>query len=163
MPNKEKSTSRIMNKYEWEGLSSAVIFATEFHRGQTDKQGMPYILHPLKIMWKFTDPKLMVVAVLHDVVEDTNCTLGTIELEFGVEIRHAIDAITHRAGESNNDYWKRCSMNDLAYEVKLEDIYHNLVRNVNLPLGEERTRLHKKYTLASEKLKEYRESLVDKG
>jgi len=149
-----------MNEYEFEGLSNAIITATEFHRGQVDKRDRPYILHPLELMVKFGDPKVMVVAVLHDVVEDTNCTLGTIEAEFGVEIRQAIDAITHRKGEPNVDYWKRCAENDLAFRVKTADMFSNREKLGWLEDHKDHDRLHAKYCKGLKVLREHRNWFV---
>ena len=139
-------------------LSDAIIFTTEAHKGQVNKHnGEPYILHPLDVMRKFRDPDLMIVAVLHDVVEDTSVCLGDIYEEFDVEIGDAIDAITHRKGETNKQYWERCAENDLAYEVKLVDVFINSERTGNMEYGETRDRLEKKYRDAAKYLREYRD------
>ena len=61
-----------MNKNDL--LNLAIVVATNAHRGQKDKQGQPYILHPLRVM---TNPRLVtddetIIAVLHDVLADTD-------------------------------------------------------------------------------------------
>lgn len=146
-----------MKRAQQQQLTEAIISATSHHMNQVNKHnGEPYILHPLEVMSKFRDPDLMIVAVLHDVVEDTHATLDDIYVDFGVEIGDAIDAITHRPGETNKEYWKRCAENDLAYEVKRKDVFINQERNENLEYGETRDRLTKKYRDAVKYLQEYR-------
>jgi (p)ppGpp synthase/HD superfamily hydrolase len=59
-------------------LNRAIILAVEAHAGQTDKAGDPYILHPLRVMLRFTDPTERIVAVLHDVIEDSHYKLSDL-------------------------------------------------------------------------------------
>lgn len=67
-----------MNRWRSETISDAILIATEAHRGQVDKQGAPYIFHPLRVMEAvrhFGAPvEVQVAAVLHDVIEDTSLT-----------------------------------------------------------------------------------------
>ena len=138
-------------------LADAIVFATEAHRGQVNKfNGEPYILHPLEVMSKFCDLDLKIVAVLHDVVEDTEATLNDIWNEFGKEIGEAVDAITHRDYETNMEYWKRVAANDWAYKVKLADVRINSERNVSIEDKATRERLEQKYKDAYKFLMEYR-------
>jgi (p)ppGpp synthase/HD superfamily hydrolase len=114
-------------------LEDAILLASIMHMGQVDKSGEPYILHPLTVMIN-VDPgigwlnkrDLQIVAVLHDVVEDTDETLIILEARgYNNEILEAIEAITHRPNEPNKEYWMRVAKNDMAYIVKLQDIAHN--------------------------------------
>ena len=57
-------------------LERAIAIAAMAHEGQVDKAGMPYILHPLRMMLSVDTPEACMAAVLHDVVEDTAVTLG---------------------------------------------------------------------------------------
>lgn len=59
-------------------LETASIIATEAHRGDTDRGGSPYILHPLRVMLVQTTTDARIVGVLHDVVEDTDGTLDVL-------------------------------------------------------------------------------------
>ena len=56
-------------------LDKAITFATRKHTGQVDKAGQPYILHPLRLMLKMKHETQQIVAVLHDVLEDTDATI----------------------------------------------------------------------------------------
>ena len=69
------------------GLEDAVAIAAQAHRGQKDKAGAPYLLHPLRMMLRMRSETAMMAAVLHDVVEDTDWTLeGLRERGFPEEV-----------------------------------------------------------------------------
>lgn len=112
-------------------LERAIVFATEAHAGQKLKSGEPYILHPLHVMGK-VESRAKVVAVLHDVVEDTAVTLELIDEHFGPTIAQAVDLLTKREGDDYEEYILRLHRNDLARAVKIEDIKHNLDLTRNL-------------------------------
>jgi (p)ppGpp synthase/HD superfamily hydrolase len=81
-------------------LEVAIALACESHRGQTDKAGKSYILHPLRLMLRFESTSEQIVAVLHDVIEDSSVTLDRLlELGFDPSVVNAIDALTRRRGE----------------------------------------------------------------
>ena len=108
-------------------LERALELAVAAHRGQTDKAGRPYILHPLWLMQQFEDLAAMMVAVLHDAVEDSDLTLDDLSAEgFAPAIVEAVDAITHREAESYEDYIRRLQANPVALRVKLADLEHNM-------------------------------------
>lgn len=69
--------------------------------------------------------KFIIVAYLHDIVEDTKITLPTIKNLFGKEICAAVDAMTKREGESRKVYIERCASNKIARFVKLQDATFN--------------------------------------
>ena len=78
-------------------------------------------------MLKFEDKNLQIVALLHDVVEDSNYTLQNLEeLGFSKEIVEAIDCLTKRPHESYEDFIDRIAKNAFARLVKIEDIRDNL-------------------------------------
>jgi len=106
-------------------LTRAIEIAVEAHRGQSDKCKEPYILHPLAVMTEMDTHAEKIVAVLHDVVEDTPWTLYGLELDFPGEIIKAIDAITKRDDETYFEYIHRVKKNPLATKVKLADLKHN--------------------------------------
>ncbi len=77
-------------------LETAITIAVEAHRGAVDKAGSPYVLHPLRMMQTFTDETTMIVAVLHDVVEDTPWTPGRLrEAGFSDDILVALAGVTN--------------------------------------------------------------------
>ena len=107
-------------------LSLAIKVAVEAHRAQVDKNGEPYILHPLRVMMNVSRP-LQVIAVLHDVVEDSDSYgLGDVLALFGEDVRDAVDALTRREGERYEDFIRRCKANRAARHVKIADIRDNL-------------------------------------
>ena len=89
------------------------------------------------------------VALLHDVVEDTDVPLSRIEAAFGPRIASAVDAITTRDGEDRSDYYARVAANPLARAVKLCDLADNEspARMARLD-PETRARLERKYARA---------------
>lgn len=111
---------------EMNGLEQAINIAVEAHADQTDKAGATYIRHPLRVMHQMDTEQERIVAVLHDVVEDTDYSLEKIETEFGAEIRDAVDALTKREGESYTAFIERAAENELACNVKLADIEDNM-------------------------------------
>lgn len=114
-------------------LEKAIAFATVAHAGQEDKSGLPYILHPLAVMQAVHTIDQKVVAVLHDVVEDTD--IGPAELVdagFSDTVIGAVLAISKRDNEVYGDYLKRVKANPLALHVKMSDIEHNMSRLTNL-------------------------------
>lgn len=107
-------------------LAKAIMVAAEMHEGQFDKGGQPYILHPLRLLLKAQDDESRIVAVLHDVIEDSCYTFLDLKLdEFSKEVINAIDCLTHREGESYEDYIQRIKLNQLATKVKLLDLEDN--------------------------------------
>ena len=109
-------------------FEAAIILATGAHAGQPDKQGQPYILHPLAVMLSGETEAERIVGVLHDTVEDTDITLDEIQGLFGAEVADAVDALTRRPGESYGDFIFRARRNEVAKRVKVNDIRHNLSR-----------------------------------
>ena len=108
-------------------LEKAIEIATKAHAGQTDKAGRPYILHPLRLMFKFEAELEMIVAVMHDVVEDSDVTLHDLkECGFSESVMTAIDCLSKKESETYDDFINRVSLNDLAKRIKIEDIKDNL-------------------------------------
>jgi hypothetical protein len=108
-------------------IEKALQIAAKAHEGQKDKDGQPYILHPLRLMMAVEGEEARIVAVLHDVVEDTAVTLDDLRAAgFGEGIIAAVACVTHRKGdESYADYVVRCKGNDIARRVKLADLDNN--------------------------------------
>jgi len=134
-------------------VEEAVAIAEEAHANQLDKAGAPYIGHPLRVMGRFRDDVHRIVAVLHDVVEDAGA--HGYDLEYLAQrgappdIIQAIDALTHRPGEFDEEYWTRVAANGVARAVKLADIEDNTIPERLARLSpKERERLAAKYTRA---------------
>ena len=80
-------------------LERAIELAVKHHKGQTDKAGKAYILHPLRLMMAVNTNEEKIVAVLHDIVEDTDITLEDLRNEgFSNAIVDAIECVTNRDG-----------------------------------------------------------------
>jgi len=108
-------------------LERAIALAAEAHAGQVDKAGAPYILHPLRLLLAVDAPTDRIVAVLHDVVEDTPWTLEVLRKEgFSEEVVAALDALTKRPGEAYDAFIGRVAANPIARRVKRADLMDNL-------------------------------------
>lgn len=108
-------------------IEDAIVLATQSHRGQVDKAGAPYILHPLRVMLRLKGEADRIAAVLHDVIEDTRITEEFLrEQGYREEVLRALDALTRREGESYADFIERVAGNPLARRVKLADLADNL-------------------------------------
>ncbi len=109
------------------GLEDAILLAAQAHQGQRDRNGQPYILHPLRVMMRVEGETQRTAAVLHDVVEDTPHTLGELrEMGFSEEVVHAVDCLTHREGEAYEAQVERAASDPIARVVKLADLEDNM-------------------------------------
>lgn len=109
-------------------LATAISLAADKHKGQFDKGGMPYILHPLKVMHylKTDDLELMCIAVLHDIVEDCDVTYADLkELGMSDRVILGISALTKVRGQTADEYLVHIKLNKDAIRVKLADLRHN--------------------------------------
>lgn len=102
----------------------ALLIATESHDGQYRNDGEPYIMHPWRVADNCTSEDEKTVAILHDVVEDTDAILF-YRAEFPTNIEDAVHAISRKEDETYFDYIERCSQNELARKVKIMDILDN--------------------------------------
>lgn len=115
-------------------LEDAISIASLAHKGQIDKAGSPYILHPLRMMMQMKSETAMMVAVLHDVVEDCKgWTFNRLRKNgFSEEVLAALDCVTSRSSESYEDFIKRVQTNPIAREVKIADLEDNMnIRRIN--------------------------------
>ena len=138
-------------------LGKAIALAAKVHEEQTDKGGKPYILHPIRMMMRLRtdDEELMAIAILHDVVEDSDVTLEDLYMMgFSVRIIAGVDALTKREGESYDDFIHRCAANPDSKLVKREDIKDNSDVTRLKGLTEKDFRRMEKYCKAYEYLKE---------
>ncbi|MBD2074711.1 phosphohydrolase [Phormidium sp. FACHB-592] len=108
-------------------LGRAVAIAATAHQNQLDKANAPYILHPLRLLLRGQTPLEQIVAVLHDVVEDSDWTLEQLAAEgFPSEAIAALDCLTRRSDESYDDFMDRVLTNPLAMRVKRYDLEDNM-------------------------------------
>ena len=130
-------------------IERAIAIASEAHAGQVDKQGRPYILHPLRVMMAGTTDEERVVGILHDVLEDSAYrAVDLLHLGFSPECVEAIVDLTHTKWQSNREYYEQVKENPLALTVKrydIDDNYNRLEEVVDLAT---RQRLKDKYDRA---------------
>jgi guanosine-3',5'-bis(diphosphate) 3'-pyrophosphohydrolase len=108
-------------------LERAIEIAVAAHKGQTDKGGQPYILHPLRVMVAVEGELAQTVAVLHDVVEDSDWTIEKLKDEgFTGNITEALDLMTKDPNLNYQDYIKSVRNNPIARAVKIADITDNM-------------------------------------
>ena len=126
-------------------LEDALALAAAAHRGQVypSPTGEPYILHPLRVMLRMATATERIVALLHDVVEDTPTTLADLRrLGYAEAVAAALDRLTRRDGEAYEAYIVRLAGDPLARRVKLADLADNLANNRRLaPTAAVRERL----------------------
>lgn len=104
----------------------ALKLCFEAHKAQTDKSGLPYVFHPFHLAEQMQDEDTVVAALLHDVVEDTQYTIGDIEkMGFSREVISALLLLTHDKSTAYFDYVRKIKDNPIARAVKLADLKHN--------------------------------------
>lgn len=104
----------------------ALTLCFDAHKDQTDKSGLPYVFHPFHLAEQMTNEITTVVALLHDVVEDTSYSLSDLlNMGFPQEAVEAIGLMTHEDGVPYLDYVKKIKSNPIARAVKLADLRHN--------------------------------------
>ncbi|MBT9583774.1 HD domain-containing protein [bacterium] len=130
-------------------LERAIELAVQYHKGQRDKAGEPYILHPLRVMLRCQGAEAQMVAVMHDLLEDTPVTPEMLLQEgFSAKVLGALEGVTRRSGESYQQFVQRAKTDPVARQVKLADLEDNMdVR-----------RLKRVTPRDAERLQRYRES-----
>lgn len=126
-------------------LEKAKRLAEKAHQGQLDKGGNPYILHPLRVMGNCETETEKIIAVLHDVLEDTEMTHEDLRKEgFSAEILEVLVCLTHQDGENYSDYIERICQNPLAVKVKYADLQDNMnISRIPNPTEKDFARLEK--------------------
>ena len=104
----------------------AMIIAYEAHKNQVDKSGVPYIYHPIHVAEQMDTENECIIALLHDVVEDTNVTFKQLEEVFSKEIINILKLLTRKGNIEYDEYIKRIKNNSIACKVKIADLTHNL-------------------------------------
>ena len=107
-------------------IDIALAIAKKAHAGQVDKAGVDYIQHPLYVASQVKTEQEKAVALLHDVLEDSDITAADL-LAYGLsnEVVTAVQTLTKKKGQSYQDYLEKVKSNDLARVVKLADLKHN--------------------------------------
>ena len=119
-------------------IDKAIIFAAKAHAGQVRKySGIPYITHPLAVMEVVStvehDEDMLVAAILHDTVEDTETTINDISIYFGNDVAELVDCLTdvskpsdgNRALRKKIDRLMIASASPQVKTIKLADLIHN--------------------------------------
>ena len=134
-------------------IEQAIELAVKHHKGQVDKAGQPYILHPLRLMQNMKNEIDQIVAVLHDIVEDTPVTLEELkERGFSLDIVNAVDCLTKRENESYNQFIDRVCEDAIASRVKLADLEDNMDLSRLAEIKEEDRARLEKYQSAHDKI-----------
>lgn len=137
----------------------AMRLCYEAHSGQVDKSGLPYVLHPFHLAEQMDDEDSTIVALLHDVVEDTSISFDVIHsMGFGPIVIEALMCLTHDEEMPYEQYIELIKENPLATKVKLADLEHNsdITRLNGRPTEKDLQRI-KKYKWAKEYLQNNQE------
>lgn len=135
----------------------ALDIATKAHEGQLDKSGKPYILHPIHVAEAQEDEISTTVALLHDVVEDSNWTFEEL-LKAGIPEKavNSLRYMTHEKHTPYMEYIEKLAQDPVARGVKLADLEHNMdTSRINRELTERELKKQEKYTRAYEYLNSF--------
>lgn len=109
-----------------ENTKKAICLMFKYQKDQIGKDALPYVFHPWHVAESMKDETRTIVALLHDLVEDTNLTIQDIINEgFSTEVVNALKLLTHDKNEDYYTYIKRISANPVARDVKIGDLTHN--------------------------------------
>ena len=104
----------------------ALRLCFEAHKNQVDKGGSPYVFHPFHLAEQMKDESSTIVALLHDVVEDTDYTFADLRhMGFESEVIEALRLMTHDENIPYMEYIEKIRENPIARAVKLADLKHN--------------------------------------
>jgi (p)ppGpp synthase/HD superfamily hydrolase len=134
-------------------IEDAIALALDAHRGQLDRAGKPYILHPLRVMHNVETDEQRLVAILHDVVEDSPTTLDDLRrMGYSAAVVEAVDCLTRRDDETYEQFIERIAPNPLARRVKLADLLDNMDLRRSIPMKAEDLERFQRYQRAWERL-----------
>ena len=104
----------------------ALRICFDAHKEQVDKSGLPYVFHPFHLAEQMKDEDTTIVALLHDVVEDSElCLDDLVKIGFSDNVIEAISLLTHKKSDTYMEYIDKLSVNPIARTVKLVDLKHN--------------------------------------
>ena len=104
----------------------ALRLCFEAHKDQTDKSGLPYVFHPFHLAEQMPDEECVIVALLHDVMEDTEYGITDLAaLGFSKPVLEALELMTHESQVPYLEYVAALKLNRIARTVKLADLRHN--------------------------------------
>ena len=104
----------------------ALRLCFDAHKEQVDKSGMPYVFHSFHVAEQMKTEETVIVALLHDVVEDTDYTISDLkEMGFPEPVTTALTLLTHKDGVPYMDYVTSIKSDPIASAVKLADLRHN--------------------------------------
>ena len=109
-------------------LERAIQIAVQAHAGTTDRGGKAYILHPISVMMRCETDEEKIVAILHDVIEDTDWTFEALRQEgFSETIITALETVTKLSEDEDYDeFIQRSLNNEIGRKVKIADLRENL-------------------------------------
>ena len=108
-------------------LDKAALICVTKHTGQRDKTGKAYFQHPMRVAMRCERDEEKIVALLHDVIEDTDVTAEWLKKEgFPEVIVEAVESVTRKHDEDYGDFVKRAKQNAIGRMVKLHDLEDNL-------------------------------------
>jgi len=137
-------------------LTEAIEIAISAHKGQKDKSGADYILHPLRVMERGETEIEKICGVLHDVVEDSDWTFEALENKgFSTEVIATLRCVTKKLEDEDYDkFIDRVLQNPIAVRVKINDLLDNMDVTRLKELNEWDLKRLNKYLKAYWKLKE---------
>lgn len=136
----------------------AMRICFDAHKDAMDRGGVPYVFHPFHLAEQFTDEKLAAVALLHDVLEDSDYTIQDLfDAELPEDVVYAVIAMTRNPDDGTYmDYIRTLAANDLARAVKIEDLKHNSdLTRLEAVTENDRARVRNRYEEALRYLIEY--------
>ncbi|MGP1421367.1 MAG: phosphohydrolase [Tannerella sp.] len=135
-------------------IEKAIEIAVAAHKGQKDKSGADYILHPLRVMERGKSEIEKICGVLHDVLEDSEWTFEKLENEgFSNEVIAVLRCVTKESEKEDYDVFiNRIAQNPIAIEVKINDLLDNMDITRLKELNEEDVKRLNKYLKAFWKL-----------
>lgn len=144
-----------------ETVEGAILVAVQAHAGQADKQGVPYILHAVRVgasLWQFGE-EAVIAGILHDVVEDTQLTLDDLEeLGASATVIKAVESVTKTESESTLEAYeasiRRAMKDPIGLLIKASDVSDNASRVSTIADEELKARLTAKYEMAVAVLRE---------
>lgn len=138
--------------------NKAMKIAYDAHHGQLDCNGVPYIFHSYHLAEQMSDEITACVALLHDVIEDTDITIEQLENDFPKEVTEAVKLLTHDNNTDYFEYVRAIKSNPVAKAVKMVDLMHNLnqsrITDCNAVSAEKLEYWQEKYTKALRILEE---------